>query len=146
MEEVLKHYGVLGMKWGVHRYRNDPDKLRKHYNKASNKLFKYNKKYWKKQLKADKKFAKAERKLNGLFGNPKKGEIAFRKAEKAQYRANKIIYRGEKWYKAMDKNFGTKYIKSVDPDAIELGKYFTERLQSSNAALYGKSFYNRVNG
>ena len=37
-EDELKHYGVLGMKWGVHR---NPQRA---YEKATKKLYKLNKK------------------------------------------------------------------------------------------------------
>lgn len=108
----IKHYGVLGMKWGV---RHDPVKA---YAKAVKKRDKLNAnvqttkqayseatrkantgvstKYLKRQAKADKLQAKADRKKYGLFTNANKAAALQVKADRAQYKANKIKAKYEK--------------------------------------------------
>lgn len=111
-QNEIKHYGVLGMKWGV---RHDPVKA---YSKAVKKRDKLNAnvttakqayaeasrkansgvstKYLKRQAKADKLQAKADRKKYGLFTNANKAAKLQVKADRAQYKANKIKAKYEK--------------------------------------------------
>ena len=107
----LHHYGVLGMKWGVHK---NPQRA---YEKAVAKQTKLNQnvdkaraglqiatvransgvsqKYLKKQATADKYYSKAERKRSGLFKNEAKANEYQQKADKAQMKANKYKARYE---------------------------------------------------
>ena len=60
--DELMHYGVLGMKWGVHRGHAS-----KAYGKASKKLNKLENKVDKAEQKADKAMYKADKRSYGFF-------------------------------------------------------------------------------
>lgn len=109
----LMHYGVLGMKWGVHRgraaqaYTKAVAKRQKLEKKVVKTKDAYEKaqtksnsgvsiKYKKKQAKADKLQYKADKKKYGLFTNQAKAAELQKKADKAQYEADKYKYRAEK--------------------------------------------------
>ena len=87
-QNELYHFGVMGMKWGVHKARKlaASGKTEKHAAtlakidaKATKKLNKLNARFEKKQAKADRKFDKAERKANSLFTSKRSAEKAFKK-------------------------------------------------------------------
>ena len=102
----LYHYGVIGMKWGVHKARKfsasgDTERhkatLAKIDAKATRKLQKINARYEKRQARADRKFDRAERKSNSFRTSERSARKALRKASKEQFRANKIAAKGKKW-------------------------------------------------
>lgn len=103
---VLAHYGVLGMKWGVHRGKvntayvksiNKQNKLNANVTSAQAKARKAtvkansgaSAKYKKLQTKADKFQRKADKKKYGLIPNASKAAELQVKADRAQYKANK---------------------------------------------------------
>ena len=190
----LYHYGVLGMKWGVHKvysynqrirsnhYRRDrvEDRLRKRGEKLDNsdpRVQKWNNqnrdydikrtqaiksvaekskahlqyldsKYQKKQAKADIAYAKAERKANSMFATKKTAERAFRKAGKAQYKANKVAYKGKEFYRQLmnETHLNSRYArkslfyKSLDKETRKLGQEFVKRVERNSKAMYANSY------
>ena len=139
-DNELMHYGVIGMKWGVHRgnvssayskataKRKKLDdrvvKAKKAYDKATIKANTgASLKYQKLQSKADKMQSKADSKKYGLFTSAEKAAKLQIKADRMQYKANKYKNKyGEmqaakgvakaKYVKAQQK--AEKWVRSMD--------------------------------
>ena len=118
----LYHYGVLGMKWGIHRGRTEQA-----YAKASRKLDKLDKKVNKAENKALKTRAKADAKMGSLFYPEKKARKAEFKAERKAAKVTKRIRRAQRWYKSMEKNFANTDIK-ISQEQIAMGQRYMDRL------------------
>lgn len=123
-QDVLAHYGVLGMKWGV---RKDPERA---HARASTKLRKLDKKLYKKSLKMQKAHAKATEKAAKATTERK-----LRKAEKAKLKYNRKVLKSEKarkkalrWYSKMEATFADVELSNVGQEDLDLGKAYAQML------------------
>lgn len=128
-QNELKHYGVLGMKWGIIR---SPQKA---YGKSVKKLTKINTKVEKRRAKAEKYYAKANKKLYGFMGSEKKAAKSFSKATAQMHKAEKLEYKGAKWYKQMNKNFAKTTVKK-NPKAKAVGEKFIKSVNDRAERRY----------
>lgn len=138
-ENDIKHYGVLGMKWGVHRAakqynsattktqkKQASDKLNSHMEKASKKLNKY-------YTKTNKQLDKSVRKRYGLFGSDKG-------YAKAKSKAERTAYKGNKWYKNMEKTFSKQSVVQLSDKDRSIGRDYAKFFEQK--AGYMDSYYN----
>lgn len=116
----LKHYGVLGMKWGVRRGNSA-----RAYEKASKKLRKLDRKADKAVEKAYNKKEKADRKASSFFASEKSARKADFKAQKALRKATVKANKARKWLHEMDKTF-KQTPESLSQEQIDLGKKYTD--------------------
>lgn len=123
--DELRHYGVLGMKWGVRK-----GQTQKAYTKASKKLQKLNNMADKAQQKSRKAMLKAEKKRYSWFASEEDYEEALAKAQKVQYEANKKIHKAHKWYESMEKVFKDTDV-SLSQEQISKGKQWAKSLDMS---------------
>ena len=150
-DNELMHYGVLGMKWGVHRGR-----VAQSYGKAVAKRNKLDKrvevakakaqkatvkantgvsaKYKKLQATADKYQRKADKKKYGFIPNQKKAAKLQVKAERRDMKAGKAQTdyiraqrKAQKWAKQMDKTFKGKNISQISKKHKDSGKNYVKR-------------------
>lgn len=110
-------------------------------------LQKLDAKYRKAQAKADAKYQKAERKANSLFSTKKSAKKAFNKAAKAQFKANKVAYKGKHFYEEMMKSMNLDYSPkrsvfygSIPQETRSLGKGFVKRVERNSKAMYAASY------
>ena len=131
MSEELKHYGVLGMKWGV---RRNPSKA---YGRAVLKKKKLEERTVESRLVGAKMQYKAE-KLRQKATTKKKME----KANDKMLQANKLLLdaakaekKGQKWTAAMEKTFQNYKIRKIPEGNLKAGKNFIYR------KIYGDDAY-----
>lgn len=118
--EEIKHYGVLGMKWGV---RKNPSKA---YYKARKKKDRLEKKSVGLNLKSAKIRSKALKKSAKATN-----EKQYQKARKLEFKANKLAIlsakyqrKGLKWTKSMEKVFRDYDVRALSSSEIAAGKKY----------------------
>lgn len=128
------------LEWDINRASNSArDEHDRLVNKSSNKLQRINARYEKKQKIADRKFSNAERKANSFFSTKKSAERAFRKASKAQFKANKVAARGKNWYEYMEEAYRDAGLSMTKKDQ-KIGKELINRVRSNSQAMYAASY------
>lgn len=150
----LEHYGVLGMRWGVHK---DPDTA---YAKAGAKLEKLDQKAQRLSAKGSSREQRAvskqarstsailfkKSKARGAARATKRALSTYQKAQKAQIKA----YR---WNESMKKAFSGVKVNNMDPKYVSLGEKYSKTtlddLMRNNAsvnAMMGIEEYYRRRG
>lgn len=120
--EELKHYGVLGMKWGVRRGNSS-----RAYEKASKKLRKLNSRADRLMDKAYDKKAKADKKAGSFFATEKSARKADFKAQKALRKSVVATRKAQKWLRAMEMEFKNTP-ETLSKEQIDMGRVYVERM------------------
>ena len=130
MRNELKHYGVLGMKWGVRRGRTA-----RAYEKASKKLNKLNSRVEDSEADVNKRVAKADKAASSRFASNRKQEKSFDKAKESLAGYRETVRKANKWYKAMEKTFANTDI-SMTKEQVRMGKKYTDALRMDSLIRY----------
>ena len=123
----LKHYGVLGMKWGV---RHNPTKA---FSKSSKKASRLSDKYEKYSSKAATADAKAHKSGKRYVTEIGRGitENRFKKAVKFDRKADRTLKKLDRWNEQMKKTFANVSINSIDSKVIADGQNYVDMLKHS---------------
>lgn len=121
MEESIKHYGVIGMKWGVKKNAS------RAYSRASKKLSKLDKKVIKSGNKVDKSLRKYDKSRYGFsLDSEEETRAKGEKVKQTQYKHEKNLQKANKWYKTMEKTFSETSIKMTAEDTAKGANYLKE--------------------
>lgn len=161
----LYHYGVLGMRWGVHKARYYKRQYNKYSSlanqsedarvraakyqqlltetkkritsKSTEKLKKINASYQKRQNSANRNYDKGERREHSWLASQESADRAYKKANKQQYRANRLANRGKRWYDQMVRAYGDLEL-TMDKETIEIGKRFVDHVTTQSQLKYSQ--------
>lgn len=154
MDDILIHYGVLGMKWGIRRYQNEDGTLteagkarvNKKYSKGVKKLAKYDRKIQslnesKNRLdesirKQDYKTNRPKRLLETWGGYERRLEKSGLKLQslenayrKTDWKSEKTYNKGAKWVEKMSAKFSNIDLSSVNQDNISYVEEYLSRVK-----------------
>ena len=130
----LKHYGVVGMRWGVRRakqYLKKGDRqkygagIRKTYDKASKELDKRAKKADKKLERAYNQRDRAYQKADSFFSTERGRRKALARANKAMRDATRSANHARRWVKSMEKTFADTNV-SLTKEQVDLGRKYLD--------------------
>lgn len=121
-QNELMHYGVLGMKWGVHK---NPSRA---FAKAKKKDNKLDRQVAKAQAKFDKRYAKrnkVEKRFTGI-GIASRGDLARAvvRQSRAKNKLDRKIKKSQKWKEEMLKNFSDVKFNDIDSKNIVDGEKY----------------------
>lgn len=128
--DELRHYGVIGMKWGVRR-----GNTAKAYARASKKLSRLDRKVDKKFENMNKKSAKADKKASSFVSTERGRAKAASKARRAADMHIKKVRKAQKWLNAMDNTFKNTDVK-LSSEQRQLGKKYVASINARTAARY----------
>lgn len=112
-DRELRHYGVLGMKWGK---RKNPERA---YEKANKKMSKLD-------ARATKMQSKAYRRQDSIFKSSRK------RAKATQEEADRLKRKAARWYRSVEKVLGTTKAREMSHDNINMGERYAHYL------IYGR--------
>lgn len=120
--DELMHYGVLGMKWGVHRGR-----AQQAYQKATAKKQKLLDKAEASRQKSNKYLMKGSKGYATEIGRAKR-ENQVLKGNKAAGKALRYEKKAKKWQKQMDKVFRDTNVSQLSSNNVETGRRYINGL------------------
>lgn len=123
-QNELKHYGVLGMKWGV---RHNPSRA---FRKASRRARRLDKKALRKEVKADKLAYKADKKMIRATSErqyKKARQLEF-DAKKAKLKASRVKRKSANWERRMARAFYNVSISDIKESDLQIGREYAHLL------------------
>ena len=112
-DEELMHYGVIGMKWGVHRGNKEQV-----FAKAQKKMTKLD-------AKSQKQLAKRYKRSNPII----RTSISDARYQSAVCKSDKAIAKAGKWYKKVEKVLGKNAVSELkNADGTKAGERYVNKI------------------